>query len=55
MPDERLEEDLPRAPRRPLDDRAEGSHLVAFRGRRDLFPTGKPQDLAGRLGGLYRG
>ena len=55
VPDERLEEDLARAPRRPLDDRPQGSDLVAFRGRRYLFPTGKPQDLAGRLGGLYRG
>ena len=55
VPDQRLEEDLARAPGRPLDDRPQGGDLVAFRGRRDLFPTAKPQDLAGRLGGLDRG
>ena len=55
VPDERLEEVLARAPRRPLDDRAEGSISSSSAAGAASSRRCKTQSLAGRPGGLCRG
>jgi hypothetical protein len=49
VPDERLEENLARASRRPLDDRPESGSFVVGRRRSDLRTVARHQHVLGRL------